>query len=170
MNSKILQWNMRSFRSQKPSLQAAIETIKPSIIALQETNLKPKLRSYLSSYHFPPVRKDRIGRDGGGVALFIHHSLQYNVIQLDTPLEVVAALIFFDRTPITIVSMYIPPDYLLSDLHTNLENLIDQLSSPFLIAVDKNANHPSWGSTIANARGNFIGHLIDKRSLIINSK
>ena len=74
----ILQWNIRGFRSHRPYLQNAIDTIKPNIIALQETLLKNKDDSYLSGYN-PPLRKDREDKTGGGVAIFI----KANVASID---------------------------------------------------------------------------------------
>ena len=85
-----MQWNMRGYWAQKLYLEHLIDEIKPHIICIQETHLKPKQSSYLSKYQNPRIRKDRNVRKGVGVAIFIKNSLNYIPINLITNYEITA--------------------------------------------------------------------------------
>ena len=73
---KLIQWNMRGYQHQRPYLQNAIDTIKPLVICLQETHLKPEKDASLPQFHYPPLRADRLSGKCGGAAIFIHESIQ----------------------------------------------------------------------------------------------
>ena len=83
MNLNLLQWNLKGYHSQRPYLQHAIDILKPTVIALQETHLKPNQNAHLTRYQ-PPLRKDRTANKGGGVALFIHTDIPFTPLPLTT--------------------------------------------------------------------------------------
>ena len=100
---------MRSYQYQRPYLQSPIDQIKPIVICLQETHLKPEKDASLPNYHYPPLRAHRLDSKGGGVAIFIHKSIQYIPLKVDTNLELVAAKVFINQKPIDIANAYFPP-------------------------------------------------------------
>ncbi|GBM36072.1 hypothetical protein AVEN_221236-1 [Araneus ventricosus] len=59
---------------------------------------------------------------------------------------------------VTICSLYLPPCQHISQ--TDLNNLICQLPSPFIILGDLNGHSPLWGSTDSNSRGLQIEQLL----------
>ena len=69
-NVKIVQWNVRSFHSNKASILNAIDKIKPDILCFQETNGKTNQNFKLTGYTCL-ARKERDERRGGGVAIFV---------------------------------------------------------------------------------------------------
>ena len=71
-----MQWNMKGFYSKLPHLQQYIDENKPKIICLQETWLKSENKTHLTGYQQHPARKDREGKRGGGVCIFVEVGLQ----------------------------------------------------------------------------------------------
>ena len=168
-NFKILQWNMRGFFSQKPYLQKSIDTLDPDIICLQETHLKAKNVPSLSKFHFPPIKRDREDRRGGGVMILIKNTINYLKIDVETELEIVTTKVFIQNKPLIICNIYLPPD--LSNVYINdqMSKVIADFDAPFLITMDANAHHPSWGSPIDNTdtRGNILYEFIEQNSLVL---
>ena len=167
MTVSILQWNIRNFRSHKPFLETAIDTIKPSIIALQETHTHAKQTISLANYHYPPIRYDRHQQRGGGAAVFIRRDVPHLKINLTTDLEAAAAQVFFSGRSFTLCSIYLPPTLVHSDLPHKLEQLCTQLPHPFLLCLDANAHHPEWGSPYSDSRGEHLSEWIEDHSLVL---
>ena len=78
-------------------------------------------------------------RATGGVALLIDNSYLFSEVQLNTPLQAVAARVTSSKA-VTVCNIYIPPsvDVSLSDL----EQLIQQLPAPVVLVGDFNALSP----------------------------
>ena len=167
MTTKILQWNIRGFKPRRPALQSAIDSISPTVIAIQETHTNPQHQISLPSYHFPPARYDRQPRPGGGAAVFTHKSIPHLPITLNSTLEASASRIFFPERSFTICSLYLPPSTEHAFLADGLSHLIKQLPPPFLICTDANAHHPDWGSPTSDLRGRLISDWINDQSLIL---
>lgn len=167
MNLTILQWNVRSFRQQKPHLLHAIDIMNPHVICLQETQLKPTHDAKLSGYHYPPLRNDRINRKGGGVAIFIKNTIAYEPINYGFPLESVGVTIHLPNKKINIYSLYIPPDTTITTLKTPLENFFKNINSPYIITMDSNAHHNLWGSDKTDARGHLIADIVEDSSGVL---
>ena len=165
----ILQWNIRGFYPQKPYLQKCIDISCPDVICLQETHLKTSNVPSLSNYHYPPIKRDREDRRGGGVMIFVKNTVPYLNIDIETEIEIVLTKVFIEDKPITIGNIYLPPD--MSNLYVKeqLEKIISELEAPFLLTFDANAHHYSWGSTVENSdtRGNILFDLIESHSLVL---
>ena len=73
----IAQWNARSMKANRDELKKFIDTRNAPIdvLCIQETWLKAKNRFNLPG--FSMVRKDRIDREGGGVAILIRNTMPY---------------------------------------------------------------------------------------------
>ena len=170
MDLKIVQWNLRNFSTHRPYLQHLIDRTQPDIICLQETHLKDKQKSRLSNYQFPPLRKDRSNALGGGVAIFIKNSVPYTPVILNSELEVVACKIYINNSPITICSLYLPPDMTPTQIDPLLNKLIKDLQHPLLISADINSHHPLWGSPSADSKGRQMVDILEAHNLsILNS-
>ena len=104
----VLQWNAQELKTFKRDLVKLIDELHPGINALQETfqckNFVIKLRgcsNISKETHFNQ-------RYHGGVAMFIHTSLPYEQLEVNTPLEVVAAKVQIEyQRLITCGSLYI---------------------------------------------------------------
>lgn len=109
MTLSILQWNARSLIANGQELKNFIEEleVKPNIICIQETWLKPTLDFII--YGYTVVRKDR-DTTGGGVATFIQQGINYRNIELNVlvDVEVVLVDIWIGRTKTKIINFYNP--------------------------------------------------------------
>ena len=98
------------------------------------------------------------GGGGGGLALFIDNSYLFTEVQFNTPLQAVAARVALSKA-VTVCNIYIPPsvDVSLSDL----ERLIQQLPTPFVLVGDFNAHSPLWGDVRQDSWGQMVEKLLD---------
>ncbi|GBN43114.1 hypothetical protein AVEN_100032-1 [Araneus ventricosus] len=88
-------------------------------------------------------------------------------LTLSTNLQAVAIRIQTNSL-VTVCSLYLPPNEHVS--RTDLNNLISQLPSPFIILGDLNGHSPFWGSTDSNVRGLQIEQLLaDHHLCLLNS-
>lgn len=147
-------------------MQHLLDNSHPDIICIQETWLKTTKTAKIGNFQ-QPIRKDRTDRDGGGVLIFVKNDLPYDPLPLSTNLEAVACTIYIGKTQITLCSLYIPPLYDNSILTSDLDILVAQLPSPFIIATDCNAHHHSWGSSHSDCRGRKIDTWVTDNQLAI---
>lgn len=143
-NTSIIQWNLNGFYKKVNDLKLIIQDFSPKIICLQETNITdnyqyPKLPNYNSYY------KNRVDykRSSGGVAIFVDSAFPSSPLSINSNLEVVAASVLID-TKISICNVYLPnhTEFSIEDIN----NIINQLPSPFIITGDFNSHNELWGS------------------------
>jgi len=160
MAQKILQWNMRSYKTSFTDLKIILNNHAPICMCLQETlqSNQPNLRSpsHYAIVHSKPVRQDMHER---GAAILIHNRVNYDIINLQTTLQAAAISIYLDRR-YTVCSLYLPHHPV--DL-ASMEQLINQLPHPLILMGDVNARSPMWGCDYTDARGRlfeeiFINH------------
>ena len=96
--------------------------------------------------------------------LLIDNSYLFNEVQLNTPLQAVAARVTLSKA-VTVCNIYIPPsvDVRLSDL----EQLIQQPLAPFVLAGDFIAHSPLWGDVRHDSRGQMVEELLDDYNLCL---
>ena len=90
------------------------------------------------------------GRACGGVSVLVKKSIPHRQIALNTNLQAVAVVLSLHKI-ITICSIYIPPRYQLANRELN--DLLDQLPSPFILLGDINAHNITWGNPDNNSKG-----------------
>ncbi|GFX38861.1 putative RNA-directed DNA polymerase from transposon BS [Trichonephila clavipes] len=136
----------------------------PVCVTLQETLLKPSCTSNIRGYSI--LRKDcNTGeRACGGVALLINHSTTFSPVLIRTSLQAVAVQVSIFST-VTICKVYLPPNVPLN--FRELQELIDQLSSPFILLGDFNAHHLLWGCQDVNSRGKVVEKLLTELDLTL---
>jgi exonuclease III len=163
----LLSWNCHGFRQHISDIKDLINLYNPACIALQETflqeNVSAKLRNFTS------FRKDYVHgeRASGGVALLTSHDYPTHPINLNTDLQAVAVQIHI-HSLITICNIYLPPNKSINQ--NSLNNIINQLPSPFIIVGDFNGHSPLWGSPNTNSRGEQIEQfLLDHDLCILNT-
>ncbi|KAJ8037613.1 hypothetical protein HOLleu_18472 [Holothuria leucospilota] len=79
----------------------------------------------------------------GGSSILVKKTFPHSTIYLKTNLQAVAIRATLHRT-ITVCSVYIPPRYSLK--RDDLEVLVNQLPTPFLLLGDFNAHSDMWGN------------------------
>ncbi|GFQ76046.1 probable RNA-directed DNA polymerase from transposon X-element [Trichonephila clavata] len=136
----------------------------PVCVALQETLLKPSCTSNIRGYSI--LRKDcNTGeRACGGLALLINHTTPFSPILIRTSLQAVAVLVSIFST-VTICNVYLPPNASL--YFRELQELIDQRLSPFILLGDFNAHHLLWGCQDVNSRGKVVEKLLTELDLTL---
>ena len=89
-------------------------------------------------------RKDfsHTGRDRGGIVLLVSNNFLHSPIPLNTNIQAIAISIHI-RQLITMCTIYLPPKDNIQQ--HDLNNLINQLPTPFNILDDFNAHNPVWG-------------------------
>ncbi|GBN90348.1 hypothetical protein AVEN_171825-1 [Araneus ventricosus] len=106
-------------------------------------------------------------RASGGVAILAATDIPTIPVTLNTNLQAVAIRIQ-THSLITVCSLYLPPSECVSQ--TDLNNLIHQLPSPFIISGDLNGYSSFWGSSDSNSRGLQIEQFIADHNLcLLNS-
>ncbi|XP_055943785.1 uncharacterized protein LOC129974977 [Argiope bruennichi] len=85
-------------------------------------------------------------------------------LTLHTSLQAVAVQVHV-RTLVTICCLYLPPHGVICQ--QDLDNLVDQLPSPFLLLGDFKGHSTLWGSDCTNSRGRKIGQFISNNCLCL---
>ena len=165
---KIIQWNCRGLKPNYNEVSLLISEYNPSVFCFQETFLKPddniSLRGFIV-YNY--VHTDCL-RPSGGASIFVKSSFPQRKIDLQTELQATAVSVTLDRE-ITICSVYIPPSFSLNSQH--LDNLLQQLPSPYILLGDFNGHNILWGGQNNDSRGELIENFITKNDIcIMNDK
>ena len=89
-------------------------------------------------------------------------------IDLQTNLQATAISVTLDRE-ITTCSVYIPPSFSLNSQH--LDNLLQQLPTPYIVLGDFNGHNILWGGQDNDSSGELIENFITKNDIcIMNDK
>ncbi|GBM26167.1 Retrovirus-related Pol polyprotein from transposon TNT 1-94 [Araneus ventricosus] len=157
-------WNCRGIRSKLQDIKEMINNLQPVCIGLQETFLSSKIPHKLRGYN--SVRKDgAIGaKHSGGVCILTSNLYPSAPLTLHTFLQFVAVQVHA-RTLVTICSVYLPPHDVIGQ--HDLDNLIEQLPTPFLLLDDFNGHSALWDSDVTNSRGRQIEQFISNNCLCL---
>ena len=163
--SAIVQWNVGGMSNKKQEIIDLINTYDANIVALQETMLSTGYLIKIPKYNVIAKEGTYNNRQHGGVAMYIHGDTPYKEINLNTPIQAVAATVQL-RIKVTICNIYIPPS---TNTLTpnNIKALYDQLPKPCILLGDFNAHSQRWGCNSTNGRGRTIEQLIDQTNLVM---
>ena len=84
------------------------------------------------------------GNAHGGVAIFVPKGVSVFKIDLNTELQAIAVSVKLQKR-ITVCSLYLPPGEAIQ--RRQLEGLINQLPTPFLLLGDFNARSKLWNDS-----------------------
>ncbi|XP_062527025.1 RNA-directed DNA polymerase from mobile element jockey isoform X1 [Bombyx mori] len=163
----IIQWNAQSLSSNKHAFTYFLYNNDIHIALISETWLKPEKKFHIKGYK---IERLDIGSNHNGVAILIKNNLNY--IRLNTlhddSLQNIAIRLQFNNEEISIVSFYSPTSAASQNFtYTHINNLIDSLPKPLLLAGDFNAHHTMWGCTSNNGRGTTLHSIIEDSDLCI---
>ena len=161
----VVQWNVGGMSNKKKEIIDLINTYEANILALQETMLSNDYLIKIPKYNVIAKEGTYNNRQHGGVAMYIHGDIPYQEINLNTPLQAVAATVTL-RVKVTICNVYIPPSAN-SLTPGNIKSLYDQLPKPCILLGDFNAHSQRWGCNSTNQRGRTIEQLIDQTNLVM---
>ncbi|GFV56079.1 putative RNA-directed DNA polymerase from transposon BS [Trichonephila clavipes] len=136
----------------------------PVCVALQETLLKPSWTSNIRGYSILWKECNTGERASDGVALLINHTIPSSPILLRMSIQAVAVQVSIFST-VTICNVYLPPNAPMN--FKELQELIDQLPSPFILLGDFNAHHLLWGCQDVNSRGKVVEKLLTELDLTL---
>ena len=81
-----------------------------------------------------------------------------------TDLQAVTLTVVLDKQ-ITICSIYLPPRAAFTN--ADIQSLLDQLPSPFLLIGDFNVHNPLWGGNILDSEGKVIEDIINNNNVVL---
>lgn len=135
----------------------------------QHTRMHASQTNFSTQYIvFHKDRQNRI-HPSGGVAIVLQRSVACQYLQLQTSPEAVAVRAIIFEKLVTVRSLYISPDYHLSNVE--FENLINELPEPCIITGDFNAHNPICGSVRVDARGQLFERCVmSSECCVFNNK
>lgn len=163
----IAQWNSQSIRSNQHNFSLFLNDNHIHVALLCETWLRPHMRFQINGYNI--VRLDS-GNSHNGVAILIHKSLDYRKIDTfydDSLQNIAVRLRYSNNKELTLITFYSPGNCVPSFSRTKLDNLINSVPGPLLIAGDFNAHHPMWGSSRVDSRGRDVLECINDNNLVL---
>lgn len=164
MNS-LIQWNLNGFYSKIIDLKLLVNNLKPSIICLQETNLKTNHNATVNNYQgYFKERQTNPNRASGGVAILVKNNIKSSPIPINSELEVIATRIQLHHE-ITICNIYLPDSIIFS--YQQITNIIKQLPSPYILVGDFNSRNTNWGCNHTDPRGKIIEKIIDDENITL---
>ena len=141
-----------------------ISEYNPSVFCFQETFLRPDDNISLKGFNIYSYVHTDCQRPSGAAPIFVKSSFPHRNIDLHTELQATAFTVTPDRE-ITICSVYIPPSFSLNSQH--LDNLLQQLPSPYIILGDFNGHNIIGGVQNNDSRGELIENFITKNNMCI---
>lgn len=150
----LIQWNARSLRPKKTTLQSLLQDNRVDIFAISETKLLYSDNFTLANYDIVSYCRDS---RGGGVMLGVHKSLKatplaMNVSLID-PIEAVGCTVDTGEQKINFYSVYVPPSVQVRAAQLS-ELLLSAL--PIVAMGDFNAHSTSWGCQTSDSRARMI--------------
>ncbi|KAE9523888.1 hypothetical protein AGLY_015776 [Aphis glycines] len=147
---KILQWNPNGFFSKLDEINLLPNKYCPISICLQETNFVNNKIGSLKNYTIYYKNRTNADRASGGVAIYVNSNYHSKEIIINTNLEVVAVNVLI-KNPITICNLYLPNSHDFEQ--SDIQNIINQLPSPFILLGDFNSHSPVWGCSTLDSQG-----------------
>jgi exonuclease III len=140
-NESIVQWNTNDLRNNFEELKILTEELDPTIVCLQETNVKQEQQTIFGRYEVfsKTVHAERAKQ---GVAILVKKGIKAERLKLKMKLNAVAARIEMKRT-IKICSLYIPPSEIASK--KKLQHLVRQLPRSLIITRELNGHSVGIG-------------------------
>ena len=135
-------------------------------MCLQETFLKDSDNIPVRGFNLYHKCQETENRASGGVSILVNENVPQSIVTLNTNLQAVAVKVTAHKT-ITQCSVYLPPRNNFNFNPKDLQDVIDQLPSPFILMGDFNGHHTLWGCEDVNNRGQQLENLILKNYLIL---
>ena len=161
---KIIQWNCRGLKPNYNEVSLLISEYNPSVFCFQETFLKPDDNISLRGFNIYNYVHTGCLMPSGGASIFVKSSFSQRKIYLQTELQATAVSVTLDRE-ITICSVYIPPSFSLNSQH--LDNLLQQLPSPYILLGDFNGHNILWGGQNNDSRYNLSKISLQRMTIVL---
>lgn len=160
----IIQWNCRGLRTRREEMELLIHKYSPVALCIQETKLSDNIQ-HKQTFSNHSCYYTSTENGSGGVGIIVKNSFLQRQISINTDLQAVAVSVTIDKKAYTLCSLYIPPSSYLDQ--SQLDDLKDQLPSPYIIMGDFNAHNPMWSSSYTNSKGTILQNFIVENDLIL---
>lgn len=132
-------------------------------LVLQETHLKPNQPYSLKGYSI--ARRDVRNhlRSHGGVAIISRSDVVFSELNIVSDLQIVAIKII-SPVNMTLCNIYLPNAAWTIE---QIDHIIEQLSSPYVVMGDFNAHNILWGSIKTDAKGRILERWLERDDLAI---
>jgi len=147
--------NARSLRNKMPQFRAWVAASSYSAIAITETWLDTG-RDFLGEYHLPGYAmfsKERVGRRGGGVLLYVRTHLSAIEVRTESPHEFVGADLRGCNPSLRIVVAYRPPHLSRESDESLYRDLARVVQDGATVLVGDFNCHVDWEQGRAGAEG-----------------
>ena len=165
--ASIMQWNCRGYFPNYEEIMSLIRHYNPEVVVLQETmigNYSPKSTSGYTFYGFSPAGRSL---PGDGLAFLIKNNVAHRQITITSNMQVFAFQVRLKRL-YTICNIYVTNHDNLSPVQ--LDHIINQLPSPFVLCGDFNARNALWGDSAVNGRGNAVEQfIVNSDAVLLNT-
>ena len=166
---KIIQFNCRGLKHNFNELKILISTHNPIAICLQETYLKDTDNIVFKDYSL--YNRHAIVdnyKATGGVSILVRNGIAHEELDINTNLQAKAITLTTNKK-FTICSVYLPPQKKVEG--ADLDTIIQQLPSPYMLLGDFNARHTLWGCSNINNKGKTTEAFIERHDLVyLNNK
>ena len=109
-------------------------------VCLQETFLKDTDTITVRGFNLYHKCHKTENRASGGISILVNENVTQSVVTLNTNLQAVAVKVTAHKT-ITLCSVYLPPHNHFNFNPKDLQDVIDQLPSPFILMGDFSGHH-----------------------------
>ena len=151
-----MMFNAQSIRNKMGLFRALIQTEKCDVIGITESWIDTSTRDFEGEYNlqgYKMFKRDRIGKQGGGVLLYIREYLDPVDCRIETEHEVLGVTLNKLEKKLYLYLVYRPPHQCLEkdiDLYRNLSNIIKNK----LCIVTGDFNCPiNWSDRTSDAQG-----------------
>lgn len=161
----IYQWNCRGIKNKLGELSLHIENLeqKPDVIALQETNDRPKLAGYIT--YTDPSEKSTAILVRSNIAATQHVTAQRGCEHV--LIEIHKRSIGNEKN-IFVLNAYCRPSRKDPDFDGTLLDCIKEANTrPILMLGDFNAPHTQWGYKFQSKTGRQLANVIEQHNLVI---
>ena len=143
MTNSVIQWNCRGLRPHFDELSILIVKHNPQAVCLQDPFLKDTDNITVRGFNLYHKWK------------LVNKNVPQSIVTLNTNLQSVAVKVTAQKT-ITLCSVHLPPRNNFNFNPKDLQDLIDQLPSPFILMGDFNGHHTLGSHTyLHSASGTF---------------
>ena len=167
MNHKMIQWNPRGIKANRSELLLLMTQQQPAIVCLQETFLKTDDDITIKNHQSYNFINNTGHRASGGASILIRNGIPQSKIHLSTQLQAIAVKVTLYRI-INICSIYIPPHDAINESEIN--NILQQLPTPFILLGDFNSHNTTWGCRSSNHKGQTLENIINNNNLCLFNK
>jgi len=164
ISNHIIQWNCRGLKANFAELQRLTAVLNPLAYCIQETHLSPNDPLTVKNFKIFNVSGPNVQRPSGGSAILVKKDIIHSHIVLDTQIQAIAVRITFHRV-ITLCSIYIPPSEVITT--QELDKLVAQLPTPFILMGDFNSHNPLWGEDRCDVKGKRVEDFIHNNDLCL---